>query len=136
MNKKILLPVMAVAVIAVIYFVINSNQNGDKTMVPGSDIKNEVKNGNPAGNLGQPPVSIQNNSSTQVSDQDKIVAYESTYESPAGQEKVGFKLSISKDGTITKAVTDVFAVAPISVKRQSSFSESLPQVIVGKKLKD
>jgi hypothetical protein len=66
----------------------------------------------------------------------KVVATEGEYESPAGEEKVGFALTVDDNGVISNVETEVLATAPISVMRQESFAKELPSVLVGKKLMD
>lgn len=66
----------------------------------------------------------------------KTVATEATYQSPAGEEKVGFTIAVDAEGMITNAETQVMAQAPISVTRQESFAAEFPTVLVGKKLSE
>lgn len=58
------------------------------------------------------------------------------YQSPAGEEQVGFTLVLDKDGVITDAKTDVMGKAPISITRQTAFKEGIAATVKGKKLKD
>lgn len=59
---------------------------------------------------------------------------ETSYMSPAGEEKVGFTIVVDDQGIITDAQTTVLAKAPTSVMRQESFAKELPTVLVGKEL--
>ncbi len=61
---------------------------------------------------------------------------ETSYVSPAGEEKVSFTLTVDGQGTITDAQTGVLAKSPISKMRQNSFAKDLPSALVGKKLAD
>lgn len=62
------------------------------------------------------------------------VSLETTYQSPAGPEDVGFLLTVDENGIITDTQTEVLATAPISVTRQESFAEELSEVLVGRNL--
>lgn len=65
---------------------------------------------------------------------DGIAEVETSYMSPAGEEKVGFTIVVDADGVITDAKTNIMAKAPTSVMRQESFAKELPKVLMGKKL--
>ncbi len=58
------------------------------------------------------------------------------YDSPAGEEQVGFSLVVNKEGIITSAKTDVLGKAPASKMRQEAFSKEMSSALVGKKLAD
>lgn len=64
------------------------------------------------------------------------VVVETTYETPAGEEPVVFTVVVDTQGVIVDAQTEVLAKAPISIVRQESFSEALPEQIMGKKLSE
>lgn len=59
-----------------------------------------------------------------------------SYTNPGGSDDVSFTLTVDKDGVITKAETGILAKNPTSKKRQETFAEALPAVIVGKKLSE
>lgn len=63
-----------------------------------------------------------------------IAQIETTYTSPAGEERVGFKIIVDDEGVITDAQTTVYATAPISLTRQENFAKELPAALKGKKL--
>lgn len=64
----------------------------------------------------------------------KEVQSEATYQSPAGEEKVGFKLFVDDTGVIASAEAVVNAVNEVSKMRQTSFATDFPIAVVGKKL--
>jgi hypothetical protein len=59
-----------------------------------------------------------------------------SYKSPAGDEKIGFKVVVDGSGVITDANTEVMAEHAISQKLQTSFAQALPEKIKGKKLSE
>lgn len=66
----------------------------------------------------------------------KEVTTVATYRSPAGDEQVGFTLTVDDQGVITNALAKVMAKAQISVMRQESFAKDFPAAVVGKKLSE
>jgi hypothetical protein len=66
----------------------------------------------------------------------KTTELTTTYQSPAGEESVAFKLVVDGSGTITEAETTVMAKNPTSVMRQESFSKEFANALKGKKLAD
>lgn len=66
----------------------------------------------------------------------KTLSTTTSYQSPAGEEQVGFSLTVDQNGVITDAETEVLGKAPTSVMRQESFAEEFPSVLVGKKLSE
>ncbi|MBW7944427.1 hypothetical protein H3C70_03445 [Patescibacteria group bacterium] len=67
---------------------------------------------------------------------EETVSVETSYVTPAGEEKVGFTLYVDANGVITDAYTNQQAKAPTSVMRQKSFAAELPTVLKGKKLSE
>lgn len=61
---------------------------------------------------------------------------ETSYVSPAGEEKVAFSLTVDSTGTIVGANTVVMGKAPISIMRQESFAKEFPTILVGKSIND
>lgn len=78
----------------------------------------------------------ENESESEELESENEVSVETSYQTPAGDEKVTFVLSVDEAGMITDAETLIQAKAPISVDRQKKFSEELPTILVGKKLAD
>lgn len=66
----------------------------------------------------------------------KSVTTKRTYKNPAGEDEVGFTLSVDALGVIVDAKTDILAVHDISKKRQIAFADGLPAVVKGKKLNE
>ncbi len=66
----------------------------------------------------------------------KLATVETTYQSPGGEEKVGFKLVVDAQGVITDAQTEVLGKNPTTVMRQTSFAKSFPEAVKGKKLSE
>lgn len=66
----------------------------------------------------------------------KSVTTKAVYTNPAGEDEVGFTLSVDAMGVIVDAKTDVLAVHDISKKRQMAFAEGLPAAVKGKKLSE
>ncbi len=66
----------------------------------------------------------------------KSVTTKAVYKNPAGEDEVGFTLSVDAMGVIVDAKTDVLAVHDISKKRQMAFAEGLPAAVKGKKLSE
>jgi hypothetical protein len=66
----------------------------------------------------------------------KEVQSEASYQSPAGPEKVGFKIIVDDTGVIASASAIVEAVNATSKMRQQSFADSFPTVVVGKRIAD
>ncbi|MEO8581103.1 MAG: hypothetical protein ABI425_00825 [Patescibacteria group bacterium] len=66
----------------------------------------------------------------------KEVSVTTKYQSPAGEEAVGFTLVLDENGIISDAKTEIHGLKPISVDRQTKFAEGLPAVIKGKKLSE
>jgi hypothetical protein len=67
---------------------------------------------------------------------EKIASVETTYQSPAGEDKVGFKLAVDAKGVITDAQTDILGASPASVMYQKKFAEGLHTLVKGKKLSE
>lgn len=61
---------------------------------------------------------------------------ETTYISPAGEEKVGFSVTVDADGVITAASTTVMSKNPTSVMRQKSFGDGMTAALQGKKFSE
>lgn len=66
----------------------------------------------------------------------KSVTTKAVYKNPAGEDEVGFTLSVDAMGVIVDAKTDILAVHDISKKRQTAFAEGLPAAVKGKKLSE
>ena len=67
---------------------------------------------------------------------EKSLSAKTHYNNPAGGDDVAFTVVVDKNGVITDAKTQVLAIHGISEARQKSFADSLPAVVVGKKLAD
>lgn len=66
----------------------------------------------------------------------KKVSTIAKYQSPAGEEQVGFTLVVDDAGVIVDGKTDVLGKAPTSILRQEAFSKEFVTAVKGKKLKD
>ena len=66
----------------------------------------------------------------------KSVSTKAVYKTPAGEDEVGFTLSVDASGVIVDAKADVLATHDISKKRQTAFAEELPAAVKGKKLSE
>ncbi len=66
----------------------------------------------------------------------KTVHTIAAYQSPAGEEKIGFVLGVDSEGVIVDAQIEEMAENPVSRTRQESFGGALSERIVGKKLLD
>jgi NifU-like protein involved in Fe-S cluster formation len=66
----------------------------------------------------------------------KEVSVTTTYKSPAGEDRVGFTLTVDANGVVTGAKTQVMTDHEISKKRQQAFADGLPAAIKGKKLSE
>lgn len=66
----------------------------------------------------------------------KEVSTETTYNTPAGEEKVGFTLLLDDAGVITEAKVDELGKAPISKVRQAAFAKDITAAVKGKKLSE
>jgi hypothetical protein len=71
-----------------------------------------------------------------VAPDSKVASTETTYQSPGGEEKVGFKLVVNAQGIITDAQTETFGDNPTTKMRQASFAKSFPEAVKGKKLSE
>ncbi len=58
-----------------------------------------------------------------------------TYNSPAGLDELGVKLTL-KDSIITDATVEPKAKSPMSIRYQQMFNENYKQFVVGKKISD
>lgn len=59
-----------------------------------------------------------------------------SYQSPVGEEEVGFVLGVNTEGVVVDASVENMATNEMSKKRQEAFSEASPRRVVGKKLSD
>lgn len=66
----------------------------------------------------------------------KTVSFATNYQSPAQLEQVSFSITVDEAGVITDAKSDVLAVHPISVTRQTAFAKDFPAALKGKKLSE
>lgn len=67
---------------------------------------------------------------------EKVLSVETSYTSPAGEETVSFALTVDESGVITDASSGIFAENPVSVTRQTSFSENIAEAVVGKNINE
>lgn len=73
---------------------------------------------------------------TTTAAQSKELKAETSYKSPAGDDKVAFALTVNANGVITDTKTTVMAEHEISKKRQQAFGDGLTAAVKGKKLSD
>ena len=64
----------------------------------------------------------------------KEISITPSYQTPGGEEQVGFTLVVDDLGVITDARTQVMAKTPTTEIRQKAFADALPQALKGKKL--
>ncbi len=73
---------------------------------------------------------------TDMKASEKKVNAKVSYKNPAGDDEVGFTLTVNGEGTIIATATDVLATHDISKKRQEAFAAGLTTSLSGKKLND
>lgn len=66
----------------------------------------------------------------------KTVRAVASYQSPAGDEEVGFVLGLDAEGVIVNATVEEMAENEMSKKKQAAFGAALPGAVVGKKLSE
>lgn len=64
------------------------------------------------------------------------VEVKTSYDSPAGDDPVGFTITVDKDGVVTDASVAVLTKNEISMKWQQNVGKLLPAAIKGKKLSE
>lgn len=67
---------------------------------------------------------------------EKNVSTKAMYKNPAGEDEVGFALTVNADGVIVSATAEVLATHDISKKRQEAFAAEFPTALRGKKLSE
>ena len=67
---------------------------------------------------------------------EKKLNMKTSYKNPAGEDEVGFTVTVNADGMIIGAATEVFATHDISKKRQEAFASGFSSAITGKKLSE
>jgi hypothetical protein len=126
MNKKILIAVtVVVCVIAAVVYAMRPSKTAD-----------DMKGG--AAKQSAASERKQNAADTKPAAEKPAAAKEvsamAAYKSPAGEDKVGFTLTVDANGAITDAKTQVMSDNEISKKLQQAFGDGLPAVLKGKKL--
>ncbi|HYD35114.1 MAG TPA: hypothetical protein VD999_03545 [Vitreimonas sp.] len=129
--KKTLLSLSIIVATAVIFSACQSSQ--PTTTAPSTAPAAAVASTAPAAEPSAMPA-IETSPAMPAAPGARELNTETTYQSPAGPEKVAFALTVDAQGVITDATTTVLAKAPISVVRQEAFAKEMPTVLKGKKL--
>jgi hypothetical protein len=66
----------------------------------------------------------------------KEVSTTEKYQTPAGEEQVGFTIGLDDTGAITEVKTEILGKAPASKIRQEAFAKDITSSVQGKKLAD
>ena len=68
--------------------------------------------------------------------ENKTVKVTTAYKTPAGEDSVGFAITVDQTGAITEVVTEVLGTAPASKIRQEAFAKDITAAVQGKKLSE
>jgi hypothetical protein len=82
------------------------------------------------------PSDTKGTTGTDMQASEKNVSTKAVYKNPAGEDEVGFALTVNTDGTIVSATAQVLATHDISKKRQEAFAAEFPAALRGKKLSE
>jgi len=67
---------------------------------------------------------------------EKKLSTKVSYKNPAGEDEVGFNVTVNSEGVVVDATADVLAIHAISQTRQLAFSQGLGAALKGKKLSE